>query len=315
MRLRNEFLSSGYKTARQNEALVNNVSLLNPRRMKIFVFWVLFSILSVNLEAKLDFAGYRNWATLLVTDCSSDVHKQINLALGGSSSKDAIEIPTTNDKKPHLSCASNSFNGKSAINLTLYTNDNDPATNDNDRQRIEMKVFESSPTQLKATKNTNYIYTWWFHLNPTLKAGDKFFHIFQIKAVGKGVQTDPMATFTLTKEDGLHLRLKKNENGNPVHTKMLSLSSVKGKWIQAYVRVQYMSDATPGKDSTSGSIKVILNDQSGKQLFEKTIYNKMVWTAASFYRPKWGLYRSKSSQYQQPADWELFNDIQIWKKE
>ena len=77
-----------------------------------------------------------------------------------------------------------------------------------------------------------------------------------------------------------------------------------------------MSDANPGKDSTSGSIQVILNDQSGKQLFEKIIYNRMVWTAASFYRPKWGLYRYKSSQYQQLANWELiFSDIQIWKKE
>lgn len=278
--------------------------------MKNFVFLVLFSIVSMKLEAKLDFAGFDKKGFLLVTGCSPDLKQQIDTALGG------IEIPTTNANKPHLSCASNSFKGKPAINLTLYTNDNDPATNENDRQRIEMKVDNSSPTQLKATKNTNYIYVWSFYLNPTLKAGDNFFHIFQIKAVGNtGVQTDPMATFTLTNEDGLHLRLKKNENkGNPVHTKMLSLSSARGKWIQAYVRVNYMSDATPGKN-TSGSIQVILNDQSGKLLFEKTIYNKMVWNAARFYRPKWGLYRSKSSQYQQPADWELFNDIQIWKKQ
>lgn len=55
-------------------------------------------------------------------------------------------------------------------NFTLYKTDNDPATGEADRQRIEMKVFEKSPTNLKATLNSNYIYSWWFKLNPTLKA-------------------------------------------------------------------------------------------------------------------------------------------------
>jgi len=78
------------------------------------------------------------------------------------------------------------------VNFTLYQTDNDPATGYADRRRIEM-----SPTNLKATSNTNnyvynwwwhvysagphfnaslnntnYIYSWWFKLNPTLKADD-----------------------------------------------------------------------------------------------------------------------------------------------
>lgn len=55
-------------------------------------------------------------------------------------------------------------------NFTLYKTDNDPATGN--RQRIEMKVFGSSPANLKATFQSNYIYIWRFKLNPTLKASD-----------------------------------------------------------------------------------------------------------------------------------------------
>ena len=97
------------------------------------------------------------------------MHSQINKVLGGSSSTEAIEIPTTNSNLPHVSCSSDSVMGTVA-NFTLYKTDNDPATGEADRQRIEMKVFEKSPTNLKATLNSNYIYSWWFKLNPTLKA-------------------------------------------------------------------------------------------------------------------------------------------------
>jgi len=59
----------------------------------------------------------------------------------------------------------------SVANFTLYQTDNDPITLLPDRQRLEMKGFEKSPTILKATVTTSYIYSWWFKQDPTLKAG------------------------------------------------------------------------------------------------------------------------------------------------
>ena len=90
--------------------------------------------------------------------------------VGGSKTIDVIEIPTTNPTLPHVTCVTDPVMG-SVANFTLYQTDNDPITLLPDRQRLEMKVFEKSPTILKATVNTSYIYSWWFKLDPTLKAG------------------------------------------------------------------------------------------------------------------------------------------------
>ena len=146
-------------------------------------FLILFFAFAAGLEAvtipaaaalKFNFTGYTNVATLMVTNCTTDVHSQVNAILGGSKTIDVIEIPTTNPTRPHVTCASDSLMGK-AINFTLYTTDNDPVTGYTDRQRLEMKVFEKSPKILQATNNSHYIYSWWFHLDPLLQAGGKLF--------------------------------------------------------------------------------------------------------------------------------------------
>lgn len=54
----------------------------------------------------------------------------------------------------------------------IYRDDNDPVTRDPEQQRIEMKVFEPSPSHLKATKNSNFIYSWWFKLDPSTKVSN-----------------------------------------------------------------------------------------------------------------------------------------------
>ena len=80
-------------------------------------------------------------------------------------------MPTKNREKTHVSCATDPSNSKGkALNLTLYLDDDDP-NNVSGRQRIEMKVDDSSPPDLLATKDSSYIYTWSFYLNPQLKAG------------------------------------------------------------------------------------------------------------------------------------------------
>jgi len=218
-------------------------------------------------------------------------------------------------------------------NLTLYKTDNDPATGNADRQRIEMKVFGSSPTNLKATFQSNYIYSWWFKLNPTLKASDSkpiiytliellshitmrvclaFFHIFQLKAVGTNVDDSPVATFTLTNKNGLHLRLRNIDHSTFAYKNMVPLTSVIGKWTQAFVQVNYKRGNTSGS-SNSGSIRVILKDQNAALLYDQVFYHDMFWAEADFVRPKWGLYRQISDVFQS-ADWELFQNVQIWKK-
>ena len=122
----------------------------------------------------------------------------------------------------------------------------------------------------------------------------------------------PVATFTLTTKNAFHLRLRNDDHSTFTYYDMIPVSSVAGNWIQAYVKVDYKSGNTAGS-STSGSIQVTLKDQRSGLLYDKLIYHNMFWPEADFVRPKWGLYRTMSDSFQS-ADWELFQNVQIWEK-
>jgi len=139
-----------------------------------------------------------------------------------------------------------------------------------------------------------------------------YFHIFQLQSVGKNVDDFPLVTFTLTRKNGLHLRLRNDDHSTITYKNMVPLSSVIGKWTQAFVQVNYKSGKTP-RASNSGSIRAILRNQNANLLFDQVYYHNMYWPEADFVRPKWGLYRANSSLFQS-ADWELFQNVQIWKK-
>ena len=123
---------------------------------------------------------------------------------------------------------------------------------------------------------------------------------------------NPVATFTITNKDGLHLRLRNDNHLSFAYKNMIPLTPVIGAWTQAFVQVNFKSGSTPGA-SDSGSIRVILKDQVANLLFDQVYYHNMYWPEADFVRPKWGLYRANSSSFQS-ADWELFQNVQIWKQ-
>jgi hypothetical protein len=55
---------------------------------------------------------------------------------------------------------------------------------------------------LRAHQGETFIYAWWFFLSSTLQPADSFFHIFQLKASGDGVNGNPTMTFGLRKSNG-----------------------------------------------------------------------------------------------------------------
>ena len=198
-----------------------------------------------------------------------------------------------------------------SVQFTIYRNDDDSVTQLTDRQRLEMKVFDKSATLYKATLNTNYVYTWWFKLSQTMVVSDSFFHIFQLKAVGNVTDT-PVFTLTLTNTNGLHLRA--NRNGNDTLTpstdylNLLPLKSVVGTWIQATVEANFTNS------KQNGYVKVLLKSQTGIQLVSQQTSFVTYWSGAQFVRPKWGLYRKISSTFQ-ASDTQLFQNVQIWKRQ
>ena len=122
---------------------------------------------------------------------------------------------------------------------------------------------------------------------------------------------------------------------------MISLQESLGQWIQAFVEAQY----GVGNDASSanpGYVKVMLKDINGRVIWPQNpedglVYNDMFWPEADFVRPKWGyallvfqystaftlsiiflritnrLYRRLDDGHN-PIDWQLFQNVQIWKK-
>ena len=119
---------------------------------------------AANWDFDFDLANFREQSTLLVTNCTTNITEQINVALGGKKTIDCVEEPTTNQDKPHVSSVQDPLMG-TVINFTLYQDDDDSATGHTDRQRIEMKVFEASPDNLKATLDSHFAYTYWLKYN------------------------------------------------------------------------------------------------------------------------------------------------------
>ena len=262
-------------------------------------------------DLDFDFSAYNNQLQLLITQCQDhDLKQQINEALCGNQyATKCIEIPTTNQDLPHVTCSADTRMGK-VINLTLYKNDDDSLTGSIDRQRIEMKTFRSNPEML--TQVTDYVYAWWFHLNPNLKTGEKFFHIFQLKS---GVDSTPLLTFSLTRKLGFHIRWRtENRTGVIQESKqiVMDLPDALGRWLQASVQIHYQN--------ASSYFRVTIKDENGFELFPLNnasgIFNcnscELLRETGHTIHPKWGFYRAHDDLHQ-PSDWQLFQNIQVWR--
>ena len=248
-----------------------------------------------------DFGNFTKLTQLVIKNCTQDMRKEINLALGGNSSIVCTEEPT--EGFDHVTCYEDELMGP-VLRFFLHSTDDDPETTSGDRSRMEMKVFNLSPSQLKATENSSFIYTWWFQLNEDLRAVYSFFHIFQLKPVG-GRDSNPLMTFTLTNNsNGLNIRLTQNDQSSWNPYPMIPLRVALGRWIQAFVQVYY--------SGIDGFVRVILKDQNGVQLYDNEISQPMWWSDSTFVRPKWGLYRTKSDFFND-FDWQKFQNIQIWR--
>lgn len=213
------------------------------------------------------------------------------------------------------------------INLTLYKTDDDSTSNADPptRQRLEMKVYNPSPIELHALNNSNYIYTHWFYLDPELIPGNptgSFYYIFQLKPV-TDLDTNPLFTLSISQDRGFHFRLWEQGTGTARYFPIVPWQDVLGRWFQVYIEANYKNGVEAIPNEESGYVRVIIKDQFGVQVYPTGSdtgygYTSMFWDgmdpATDFVRPKWGLFRTVSD-YHDDYDWELFQNIQIWKKD
>ncbi len=161
------------------------------------------------------------------------------------------------------------------------TPDNDRCINF-DRQRIEIKTYDSSPENLKGVPGEVVTYKWKFKLPAGFKPSTSFTHIHQIKAVG-GDDDNPIFTLTPRLANPNRIELIHN-NTTKVATAPMSL--FENVWVEVTEKIKI--------DNLHGTYSMTIKKVSdGTILLSYSNSDLMTIRADNiFIRPKWGIYRS-----------------------
>jgi hypothetical protein len=172
------------------------------------------------------------------------------------------------------------------------TPDNDRCINF-DRQRLEIKTYESSPASLKGNIGETIEYKWKFRVPVGFQPSSSFSHLHQIKAVG-GDDADPI--FTLTARKGNPNKMELNYYVSSVLSSeklaSVNLSLFEGTWVEVVERVKV--------DTLNGSYSIVIKNITTDATI-LSYSNTSILTFRldnTFIRPKWGIYRSLNT----PAD-------------
>ena len=156
-----------------------------------------------------------------------------------------------------------------------------------DRQRNEIKTYNSSEDAVKGFENETFIYRWKFRINSDMEVSRRFSHFFQLKAVG-GPDSHPILTISGAErsgEDGIEVRYSPLQDDTILERKDWSL--VTGEWLEAYCRVTF---------AESGDLRLIVTRMSDDGvIFNIDEQGLDLWRGedpSHFVRPKWGIYRS-----------------------
>ncbi|MGQ7947364.1 T9SS type A sorting domain-containing protein [Flavobacterium sp. WC2509] len=189
------------------------------------------------------------------------------------------------------------------------TPDNDRCINF-DRQRVEIKTYESSPDNLKGTLGETVTYKWRFKIPAGFQPSANFTHIHQVKAVG-GDDDDPIFTLTLRKgtPNKLELNYVKESSLSTNKYKNVDMSLFEGIWMEA---IETIKIATSGTYSIT--IKRVDNGVTVLSYSNPNISTIRLGVGGvdnSFIRPKWGIYRSLLNDASLRDDSIRFSDFSI----
>lgn len=178
-----------------------------------------------------------------------------------------------------------------------------------DRQRNEIKTYDKSPDNLKATAGETVEYKWRFRIDSGFQSSSSFTHLHQLKSVGavSAEESMPLITFTARKgsPDKLQLRYSRTTSQSTYH--QVELTPFKGEWVEVVETVTF---------GESGRYHMIINrikDDSTLMTYNND--NIRMWkTDADFIRPKWGIYRSLNSPGDLRDEMVSFSDFVITER-
>lgn len=165
-----------------------------------------------------------------------------------------------------------------------------------DRQRVEIKSYDPSPANLKATLGETVTYKWFFRLPNGFQPSNNFTHIHQIKAVG-GDDDDPLFTITPRLQGNGNTRMEiiyvSETSASNVYLATAPLSQFLGEWVEVTEQIFYGT-------GTSGRFSIVIKRVSdGATLINYSNNALQTFRAGNtFVRPKWGIYRSLNNAQQ-----------------
>ncbi|CAL8118491.1 unnamed protein product [Orchesella dallaii] len=223
--------------------------------------------------------------TWLRADGRSDsTYNLINSVLGGT----AVEVPDCahSGYGPHITQRTDTELDRPVFAFHAHVaQDNDRCINF-DRQRIEIKTYDPSPSGLKGYQGETVTLSWNIRLNSQFQASSKFTHLHQLKAKG-GDDSLPLITMTARQRGSSNILevIYTGRDGNARVLQSEDLSVFAGKWVHAKEEVTY---------SSSGKYSLVLSrTDNGQHLMTVTATNIDLWRdGTEFIRPKWGIYRS-----------------------
>ena len=137
---------------------------------------------------------------VLEATIGTNAYTVIDAAFGGTAEEtpDQTNGSHTSFTARHIQMVYDATLGKYVFRFLIHINsvqDNDIATLESNRQRVEMKTYAASPDSLKFIKGETAILTWYFKLPTGFQPSQNFTHIHQIKQVN-GDDSDPIFTIS-----------------------------------------------------------------------------------------------------------------------
>ncbi len=259
---------NGYPT---NEEVLRNLPIRHP------LLWI---------DGRPAVDSPRARITYLNAGGLGDTYELIKSVLGPQSEvQDVIDIPDCVHPVRHIHETWDEELKKQVFVFDMHAKaDNDRCKNF-DRQRNEIKTYDTSPDSLKGTAGETHVYRWKFRVDRDLQVSPRFTHLFQIKA--RGGTEDGMPIITLSaarKANGERFEIRHSDSNTSFKVVTdTSLALIKGEWLEVYCRAVY---------AERGSIDLVVRNLKGSIMLQYKNESLDMWrTEANCNYPKWGIYR------------------------
>ena len=262
--------------------------------MKLFT---IFAILCLSVL----FSNGLSAQAFLNANGPGNTFEEITASFAAGSDTSAVEDPQCIHAGRHITEVWDATLGKYVYQFVMHVaQDNDRCINF-DRQRVEIKTYDPSPSSLKGVTGETILYKWRFKIPVGFKPSTSFTHIHQIKAVG-GNDADPLITLTVRKSSPNKVELIHN---NVTKVSIVNLSLFEGNWVECTEAIYV--------DSLHGTYSMVIKKVSDGSTILSYSNNDLMTIRSdnTFIRPKWGIYRSLNSPADLRDDTLWFSDFYI----